>query len=180
MAQLSPSIQEVANLLSNEEVIRPSSPLYPELTQTWAAQKNLKPQLVVQPRDLKALSRLLAFLGQSELDFAIRCGGFGSTSAKDVLVSMSAFDSFEFDKETETVTVGAGQIWTDVNAKMELFAAGYAGIVMPQALSVAFLDVLVSAQSTMFFPWSWRLNTWRRYWLAVVRVRSGIRSTQHA
>jgi FAD/FMN-containing dehydrogenase len=127
MDKLPPPIQDVADLLSPEEVITPSSPSYVELTRTWAAQKNLNPLLVAQPKNLKALSSLIAFLGKSELDFTIRCAGMGSASAKDVLVSMSAFDGFEFDRQSETITIGAGQAWAEVDAKMERFAPGYAG-----------------------------------------------------
>jgi hypothetical protein len=97
MEKLPPPIQEVVDLLHHEEVVTPSSPSYVELSRTWAAQKNLKPHLVVQPKDLHSLSHLIAFLERSELDFAVRCAGMGSASAKDVLISMSAFDSFEFD-----------------------------------------------------------------------------------
>jgi hypothetical protein len=102
-------IQELADLLSLEEVITPSSELYIELTRTWAAQKNLKPRLVVRPKDLTSLSRVIAYLGTSDLDFAVRCAGMGSASARDVLVSISAFDGFEFDRQSETITIGAGQ-----------------------------------------------------------------------
>jgi FAD/FMN-containing dehydrogenase len=126
MDKLSPPIQEVADLLSAEEVIAPSAPSYVELTRTWAAQKNLGPQLVAQPRNLKSLSRLIAILGTSELDFAIRCAGMGSASAKDVLVSMSAFDGFEFDRQSEIINIGAGQVWAEVDTKIERFAPGYA------------------------------------------------------
>lgn len=79
-------------------------------------------------KDLQSLSRLIAFLERSELDFAVRCAGMGSASAKDVLISMSAFDSFEFDEQSETITIGAGQTWAEIDVKMEKFASGYAGM----------------------------------------------------
>ena len=166
MDQLSPSIQDIADLLSPGELTRPSSPLYHQLSSTWAAQKNLKPHLVVQPKDLKSLSCLLAALGTSELDFAIRCTGYGSASAKDVLVSMSAFDSFDFDRETETITIGAGQTWAEVNAKMETFASGYAGT-KPGSFTNCSPNVLPSYQSTMCIPWRGRLSTCWRNWVVV-------------
>ncbi len=128
MERLSPPIQEVANILSHEEVIKPSSPSYAELSRTWAAQKNLKPELIVQPKTMNSLTRLIEYLGKSELDFAIRCAGVGSASAKNVLVSMAAFDGFAFDQSSETITIGAGQTWAQVNSKMEQFAPGYAGM----------------------------------------------------
>jgi hypothetical protein len=45
---------------------------------------------------------------------------------QDVLVSLAAFDSFEFDPDNETITIGAGQVWGEVDRKMEEFAPGYA------------------------------------------------------
>jgi hypothetical protein len=68
MDKLSLPIQVLADLLSLEEVITPSSELYIELTRTWAAQKNLKPRLVVGPKDLTSLSRVIAYLGTSDLE----------------------------------------------------------------------------------------------------------------
>ena len=160
MEKLSPPIQVVANLLSHEEVITPSSPLYAELSRTWAAQKNLKPRLIAQPKDLPSLSRLIGYLGNSGLDFDVRCAGVGSASAKDVLISMSAFGSFEFDRHSETVIIGAGQTWAQVNSKMEHFAPGYAGMTSG-AGSIVGTDIFTSCQRPMRFRWSGRLNT---YW----------------
>jgi FAD/FMN-containing dehydrogenase len=121
------SMEEVKALPRSQEIIEPASPSYGEESRTWAAQRDLKPRLVARPATLESLARLIAFLGDSELDFTVRCGGVGSASAKDVLVSLAAFDGFEFDRETETITIGAGQVWGRVDRKMEEFAPGYAG-----------------------------------------------------
>jgi len=115
------------SLLSESEVISPSSALYKSETSTWAAQKNLHPHLVVRPSSIESLAKVLAFLSTTNLDMAIRSSGFGSASAKDVLISMAAFDDFEFDKEDEVVTLGAGQLWRDYYAKMERVAPDYHG-----------------------------------------------------
>jgi len=50
---------------------------------------------------------------------------------QDVLISLAAYDSFEFDRTTETITIGAGQVWGEVDRKMEEFAPGYAGCGAP-------------------------------------------------
>ena len=71
-------------------------------------------------------SHFLAALNDNDLEFAIRCGGCGPASAKDVLISLSAFDRFEFDRSNETVTIGVGQVWEEVDQKVEEFAPGYA------------------------------------------------------
>ena len=69
----------------------------------------------------------MKYLCESSLDFGIRSGGLGSSSAKDVVVSMSAFDDVVFSPEDETVLIGAGQTWGDVDRKMADVAPGYAG-----------------------------------------------------
>jgi FAD/FMN-containing dehydrogenase len=143
MDKLSPPIQEIADLLSLEEVVTSSSPSYLQLTRTWAAQKNLEPHLVVQPKDLNSLSRLVALLGKSELDFAVRSAGFGSASAKDILVSMSAFGSFEFDRQNEVITIGAGQTFAEVDAKMGQFASGMQ-VQRQVLLQIFFPNILIS------------------------------------
>lgn len=78
------------------------------------------------------LSRVLLHSSEnSELDFKARCCGVGSASDKDVLISLAAFDSFEFDRTTEIITVGTGRVWGEVDRKMEEFAPGYAGVALP-------------------------------------------------
>jgi FAD/FMN-containing dehydrogenase len=96
------------------------------------AQKNRNPKLVLRPKSIGALQRMLTYLCESsDLDFAVRSGGIGSSSAEDVVLSINAFDSFEFDDETKVATIGAGQTWGDVDRKMEEAAPGYAGLLCP-------------------------------------------------
>lgn len=117
----------LSEFLTTDEIIEPSSPNYGKETQVWAAHRNLYPKLVVRPKTVESLSALLKTLNETDIEFAVRGGGCGSTSTRGVLVSMSAFDGFEFNKEEETVTVGAGQLWRHVDAKVEEFAPGYSG-----------------------------------------------------
>ncbi|KAF2808903.1 FAD binding domain-containing protein [Mytilinidion resinicola] len=116
----------ITSLLHPTELILPSNPLYTPLSLVWSAQKNLSPRLVARPASLASLSRLLAALNTTDLDFAIRGGGCGSASASDVLISLDAFSEVTFDRATETVIVGAGQVWGSVDRKMEAEAPDYA------------------------------------------------------
>ena len=120
----------IKSLLSSEEIIEPSSPSYRSESIPWAAQKDLHPRLVIRPTTVESLSTALAYLSQSSLDFGVRSQGFGSSSAKDVLISMTAFDRFEFDRENKVVTVGAGQTWEEYYKKMEEVAPEYNGILI--------------------------------------------------
>ena len=121
----------IKGLLSPEEILEPDSPSYESESLTWAAQKNLHPRLVVRPTSLDSLSELLASLSKTKLDIAVRSQGFGSSSAKDVLISMTAFDEFQFDREKEELIIGAGQTWGDYYAKMEKEAPDYSGKLGP-------------------------------------------------
>lgn len=113
------------SLLRSDEIIRPTSPTYHSSIQTWAAQKQLKPRIVLRPTSIDSLSKTIAHLYFTKLDFAIYGHGFMSASAKDVLVNMSAFDGFHFDRHSELATIGAGQTWSDVYRKLGDVAPNY-------------------------------------------------------
>lgn len=116
-------------ILSPGEILDVSSPEYLLHTETWSAQKNRHPAWVLRPSTLLALQNTVQYLCQEdEIDFAVRSGGIGSSSASDIVLSMAAFDGFEFDPNSETVIVGVGQTWGDVDRKIEESAPGYAGL----------------------------------------------------
>lgn len=120
-------IEELKALLDPTEIITPSSPAFTDHSRPFAIQKDYHPSLVVAPKTLAALSKAVKFLAASDLDFKVRSTGFGSASAKDVIVSMTAFDTFEFDEGKETLLLGAGQRWKDYYEKMEKVAPEWSG-----------------------------------------------------
>jgi len=117
---------ELRALLAYSEIIEPSSPLYEKESICWSALEDLHPQLILRPTCLSSLQSIIKNLYGSSLNFAIRSGGVGSSSSRDILLSMTAFDSLTFDPASETVTVGAGQTWGDLDAKLSESAPGYA------------------------------------------------------
>ncbi|OAL19553.1 hypothetical protein AYO22_09715 [Fonsecaea multimorphosa] len=119
---------ELKTLLEDDELELPGTQLYIDESKTWAAQRNRNPKILIRPRSVERLAQILAYLNNAELDFAVRSGGVGSSSAKDVLISLTAFDGFEFDPSTETITIGAGQTWGDVDQKLEKESGGYAAL----------------------------------------------------
>ncbi|PGH09474.1 cysteine desulfurase, mitochondrial [Blastomyces parvus] len=125
MAFPSDALSTIQNFLATDEIIEPSSDQYASETDFWSAHKNPKPQLVLRPKSLPALQRTVEYLCASELDFAVRSGANNTAGAKDVQLSMNAFDAFEFDRNSESVTIGAGQTWGEVDRKMEEGAPGY-------------------------------------------------------
>ena len=120
-------MDRVRAVLNSDEIIEPTAPNYAKESQVWAAHKNLHPQFIARPKSIESRSKLLSTLNETDVEFNIRGGGCGSASSRGVLISMSAFDGFEFDKDQEIVTVGAGQLWRDVDQKVEKYAPGYSG-----------------------------------------------------
>ncbi|PGH08332.1 cysteine desulfurase, mitochondrial [Helicocarpus griseus UAMH5409] len=113
------------SFLSKEEILEPTSDRYAAETIAWSLYKNPKPQLVLVPKNLYSLASTVRYLYESDLDFAVRSGGNNSAGATDVELSMRAWDFFEFDQENETVVIGPGQTWADVDRKLEQVAPGY-------------------------------------------------------
>ncbi|PYI21644.1 FAD-binding domain-containing protein [Aspergillus violaceofuscus CBS 115571] len=137
------SFATLRSLLQADEIITSNSPDYEARAQTWAAQKHARPRLVLRLTSIESLSRVLAFLYRTRLDFAIYGQGFSSASAKDVVVNMSGFDDFHFDAQGEVVTVGAGQTWSDVYRKLADAAPEY-GIVGARTPCVGVAGTIVN------------------------------------
>ncbi len=121
-------LTELKALLSPDEIISDRSPKYEATSKTWAIQANKHPAVVVIPRSLETLSKVISYANSSSLGIGIRCTGIGSATAEDVLVSLSAFKSFSFDQNEETITFGAGHNWGEIDEKMEQHAPGYASV----------------------------------------------------
>lgn len=126
-------MDSIKSILNADEIILPSSPAYAKETLVWSAHKHQRPQLVARPASVESLSRLLIALNDTDLEFAIRCGGCGNSSSKDVVITLSAFAGFKFISASETVIIGAGQVWEEVDRKLEEAAPGYASVLLPHA-----------------------------------------------
>ncbi|KIX93842.1 uncharacterized protein Z520_10467 [Fonsecaea multimorphosa CBS 102226] len=125
---LTEHIERLRSILSSDEIIVPGSDLYRAESLPWAAQKDLKPATVIRPTNTESLSKALAYLSKTDLCLGIRSQGVGSASAKDVLISMTAFDDVDFDRQNEIVTVGAGQSWGQYYEKMDRIAPDFATV----------------------------------------------------
>ncbi|KAL2822106.1 FAD-binding domain-containing protein [Aspergillus granulosus] len=141
--EIETQLSNLQSLVDINEIITPDSPEYLTRSRTWAYQKQLSPRLIVRPTSVKSLSKVIAYLYSTKLDFAIYGHGFMSTSAKDVLVNTSAYDEFHFDPHSELVTVGAGQTWAEVYRKLEEEAPGY-GIVGARTPCVGVAGTIIS------------------------------------
>ncbi|KEF51935.1 uncharacterized protein A1O9_11925 [Exophiala aquamarina CBS 119918] len=128
MADKDNQTEGLKSLLTSQEIVDPSSPDYQRASRTWSAHANLRPGLVIQPKDVPTLSKSISYLANTALDFRVRCTGVGNASAKDVLVSLAAFKSFSFNPDDDTITFGAGHTWGEIDQKVEKHAPGYAAL----------------------------------------------------
>lgn len=118
-------LDSLRNLLPKDEVIEQNAPGYRAQSAPWSVWADQHPKLVLQPTTLESMSKVVKALYNSDLDFAIRNTGTGSVSAKDVILSTHGFKHYTFDKESETVTIGSGLDWGEVDLLMEQYAPGY-------------------------------------------------------
>ncbi|KAH7009157.1 hypothetical protein B0J12DRAFT_752280 [Macrophomina phaseolina] len=105
-------------VLPSSTVLTPTSPTYTLHSEPFAIQKQLHPPVVFVPATVSELSKILAFLYKTGLDFAVRGRGFKSPSAEHVIISMMGFNGFEYNAE-KLITVGVGCSWRDVVERME-------------------------------------------------------------
>ena len=121
----SKQLDELRSLLSASEIIERDAPGYKEQSMPWSIWADQRPPLVIQPTSLESMSKAVKFLYDSDLDFAVRNTGTGSVSAKDVILSTHGFKDFSFDKQSETLTIGSGFAWGEVDTLMERHAPEY-------------------------------------------------------
>jgi FAD/FMN-containing dehydrogenase len=113
-------LTHLKSLLTRSEIVHTDSASYVAESLPWALNRDESPSLVIRPTSLSTLSTVIAYLTtDSTLDFSVRSQGYGSASAQDVLISLSAFDEFSLDKESNTLILGAGQPWSEYYRKME-------------------------------------------------------------
>lgn len=93
--------------------------------ETWAAQKNLNPTLVIRPTSVHSPSKAVAYLYTTSLDSATYGHGFSSASARDVLINISSLDKFEFEAHSGLVTIRTGQTWANVCPTLGQMAPEY-------------------------------------------------------
>jgi FAD/FMN-containing dehydrogenase len=118
-------LDHLRSLLPASEVIERDGPDYSDQAAPWSVWADQHPPLVLQPTTLDSISKVVKYLYDSNLDFAVRNTGTGSVSAKDVILSTHGFKDFKFDKASETVTLGSGYAWGEVDLLMEKHAPGY-------------------------------------------------------
>lgn len=108
-----------------EETLLPNSPQFATHSTPWSASYDRNPSIILVPSTLETLQRVVGCLHDSDIDFAVRGRGCGNSSASDVVVSMRSFDSILFDQASETVLIGAGLSWGEVDERLATLVSNF-------------------------------------------------------
>ena len=127
MVVSSQQLERIKEILLPHEIIDQGSSAYYESSKVYSLGKYQNPTIVLKTGRIEALQKLVPYLYNEDLEFAVRSQGFGNSSAADVLLNMSTFCDVDFDPRNHTLIVGAGQSWDNVYEKLETGAPGYAG-----------------------------------------------------
>lgn len=125
MALTAERIQEIRGVLPESDILEPDSSAFASHTRPWSLSYDQSPRLVLCPSTEPLLQDAVKYLCESDLDFAVRSRGLGSSSAADVVLSLRGFSEFAFDAASETADVGAGLDWGEVDARLAELAPGY-------------------------------------------------------
>jgi len=114
-----PSLQDsFKDILYASEIIDKTSPHFTDHSVPWSLAYDRSPQLVLVPSSIEYLQTAVQRLCELDVDFAVRGRGVGSSSARDVILSMRSFDEIKFDENSSTVVIGAGLDWGQVDGKL--------------------------------------------------------------
>lgn len=109
---------EIYSLIDAACILDSTSPRYRANSVAWSTAYEKQPQLVLVPSSIESLQKIIKYLYQTTLDFAIRGSGCGNSSASDVVVSLQAFNNVDFDAQDRVVHVGAGLTLAEIEGKL--------------------------------------------------------------
>lgn len=106
--------------LLHGELIDPASAGYDEARQLYNAMHDRHPALIVQAADDSDVVAAVNYARESGLDLAIRSGGHNVAGLGSVdgglVIDMRCIDNVDVDAQTQTVRVGGGAHWGQVDA----------------------------------------------------------------
>lgn len=99
---------------------------FAEKAAPWSIWADRKPQLAIEPQDIETMQAVVKYLySHNSIDFCIRNTGTGGSSATDIVLSMHGFKELNFNSEDESVLVGAGLSWGELDRLMDEKTDGY-------------------------------------------------------
>jgi hypothetical protein len=106
--------------LLTSELIDPSSPEYDEVRKLYNAMHDRHPALIVQAANVSDVVAAVNYAQENGLDLAIRSGGHNVAGLGSVngglVIDMTGIDDIEVDTHAQTVRVGGGAHWGQVDA----------------------------------------------------------------
>ncbi|KII86811.1 hypothetical protein PLICRDRAFT_30995 [Plicaturopsis crispa FD-325 SS-3] len=118
----------------------------------------------VEPGNADDVAKILQIVGQTRTPFAIKGAGHtsnpGFSSTPGVHISMSRFTEVTYDSQSETVVVGAGNVWDNVYANLDQFGVNVVGGRVPGVGVAGF---------TLGGGYSWKTN---QYGLTIDTVQA--------
>ena len=120
-------VQTLQDIVSSTNILQPGSPNYTKNSIPWSLTYETRTATIVIPESETQLARLVKYLYGTELDFAIRSTGCGNATAKDVIINMKAFSEIMYNHADQTIEVGAGTVWSDVDRELASQAPGRVG-----------------------------------------------------
>ncbi|CCM00874.1 uncharacterized protein FIBRA_02920 [Fibroporia radiculosa] len=123
--------QIAGNISSASNVYYPLDPNYGSDIYHYATSSMQTSACSVEPGNPQDVGVILHILGASGTPFAVKGGGHimnpGYSSTTGVQIAMTRFNNVDYDASTETVAIGAGMVWDDVYAALEVFGANVVG-----------------------------------------------------
>ncbi|KAH8919340.1 FAD-binding domain-containing protein [Atractiella rhizophila] len=145
-------ISVIKQHLQPASILLPNSPEFASYTTQWSLdQSTVQSNLVLVPKDQVELSTTIKLLYDSPFSFSVRSGGIAGSQNVDIVLSMKAFDGFEWDEKEKTVLVEGGQNWRTVYQKMEKFAPDYV-VVGPRVSIVGVGGSIIAGGSSWLSP----------------------------
>ncbi|EAU84447.2 hypothetical protein CC1G_01443 [Coprinopsis cinerea okayama7 len=127
-----PTCREIARAISSSsDVYYPGHYLYVKGISHWASSSNQQSACVVEVGTPEDIAVILQIVAKNKTPFAVKGGGHatnpGASSTEGVHISMYRFSDVRYDADSQTAEVGAGLVWDDVYAALELHGVNVVG-----------------------------------------------------
>ncbi|KAG1748462.1 uncharacterized protein EDB91DRAFT_1315197 [Suillus paluster] len=97
----------------------------------WASSSSQLSACSFEPGTTEDLGKVLQILGETKTPFAIKSGGHATnpnvSSTPGVQIAMYSFSDITFDSDTQTATIGTGNVWDDVYSMLEEYGVNAVG-----------------------------------------------------
>ncbi|KAL0954148.1 hypothetical protein HGRIS_005285 [Hohenbuehelia grisea] len=119
-----PICKQIADKISSaSQVYYPGQSKYFADIKHWASSSSQFSKCSVEPGTAADIGIILGIVGSTKTPFAVKGGGHASnpgfSSTEGVHIAMTRFSEVSYDKDSQTVQVGAGLVWDQVYEALE-------------------------------------------------------------